>query len=225
MLAEDLFIEEEVWYSLLMIIIMEVLRKFFQQHFIKIVYFSFLIGFVSCKKNIVEQKKELKQLTLHKLFTESTYSDSTKVFTNDSIFCIYKNKDNFTVWRDGILSKTDNRDIQQMIGENKMSKIFHVYKYQSEFMGLDFKKYNDNTKDRSTKDYKILKDGKQYFLHSDGYAKIRLPVSQGNDMDWITFNSMDINDDKIPELFIFHEYFNSKENQEYGETYIYEVKR
>lgn len=70
---------------------------------------------------------------------------------------------------------------------------------------------------------KILKDGKQYFLYSKG-AKIKLPITRSTDMDWVTFNSMDINNDKIPELFIFHEYFNSRDDEEYGQTHVYEIK-
>jgi len=187
---------------------------------------SFVILFFalsSCQKEKIMEAP--KQLRINKIFSEQTYGDNAKVYTNDSIFCIYKNKNNFTVWRNGLLSKTDNKEIQRIIGENETTKLFRSYKYQSEFMGLDFKKYNDSTKNRSTKDYKILKEGKQYFLYIDDYPKIKLPVSQGNDMDWVTFNSMDINNDKIPELFIFHEYFNSKENEEYGQTYVYKVKK
>lgn len=60
-------------------------------------------------------------------------------------------------------------------------------------------------------------------MYSKG-AKIKLPITRSTDMDWVTFNSMDINNDKIPELFIFHEYFNSRDDEEYGQTHVYEVK-
>ncbi len=43
-------------------------------------------------------------------------------------------------------------------------------------------------------------------------------------MDWITFNSMDINNDKVSELFIFNESYNDREDQEYGKMVVYEIK-
>ena len=64
-----------------------------------------------------------------------------------------------------------------------------------------------------------------YFLTQSGYDEVMLPIKHYESMDWITFNSMDINDDKIPELFIFNESYNGKEDKEYGNMTAYEIKK
>ena len=102
--------------------------------------------------------------------------------------------------------------------------MFRTYKFQSELMDLDFKNYPDKTVSRDTKDYHIRKKGEDYFLYKKGYSEIKLPVRHYESMDWITFNSMDINNDRIPELFIFNESYNSRQDNEYGTMTVYEIQ-
>ena len=180
-----------------------------------------LFVLIGCKKeNTVELPKPLK---INKLFTEQTYGDDAKVYTNDSLFCIYQVDAHLKVWKNGILLN-DNQDILPLIKKNDSTKMFRTYKFQSELMNLDFKKYSDKVVNRDTKDYQIRKKGEDYFLYQKGYNEIKLPVRHYESMDWITFNSMDINNDRIPELFIFNESYNSREDNEYGTMTVYEIK-
>lgn len=191
-------------------------------------FFCIFLFFVSCTKESTKDKH--KQIKISKLFKEQTYTDNATAYTNDSLFCIYINDNFFKVWKNGIpIKNTDN--ILPLIKNNDSIKALKAFKFQSELMNLDFtnfvefqKKYN-NTSDWTTKDYQIRKNGKEYFMDIKGYEKYKLPIKESNDRNWITFRSMDINNDKSPELFIFHEYYNSKTDQEHGDFYVYEVKK
>lgn len=187
----------------------------------KYLFIFLLFVLIGCKKeNITELPKPLK---INKLFTEQTYGDDSKVYTNDSLFCIYQDDTHLKVWKKGVFLN-DNQDILPLIKKNDSTNMFRTYKFQSELMNLHFKKYSDKVVNRDTKDYQIRKKGEDYFLYKKGYNEIKLPVRHYESMDWITFNSMDINNDKIPELFIFNESYNSREDNEYGTMTVYEIK-
>jgi DNA-directed RNA polymerase beta' subunit len=175
----------------------------------------------SCKKEKITETPQ--QLKINKIFTEQTYGDNARVYTNDSLFCIYLDDNNFKVWKNGFFVK-DNKALLSLIKRNDSSKMFRTYKFQSELMNLDFKNYSNKAVTWDTKDYQIRKNGENYFLYKKGYSKIKLPIRHYESMDWITFNSMDINNDKIPELFIFNESYNDREDQEYGKMIVYEIK-
>ncbi|OCA71452.1 hypothetical protein [Chryseobacterium arthrosphaerae] len=183
--------------------------------------FIIIFTLYSCQKENVTET--LKPLTINRIFSEETYDDHTKVYTNDSLFCLYPDGRDFKVWKNGILMK-DHKSILPLIKGNDSAKIFRTYKFQSELMKLDFNNYSDKTVNRDTKDYQIRKKGKDYFLYKKGYRELRLPVRHFESMDWITFNSMDINNDQIPELFIFNEAYNDREDLEYGKMTVYEIK-
>ncbi|MGG7470320.1 hypothetical protein ACVVIH_17095 [Chryseobacterium arthrosphaerae] len=183
--------------------------------------FIILFTLYSCQKENVTET--LKPLTINRIFSEETYDDRTKVYTNDSLFCLYPDDRDFKVWKNGILMK-DHKSILPLIKGNDSAKIFRTYKFQSELMKLDFNNYSAKTVNRDTKDYQIRKKGKDYFLYKKGYRELRLPVRHFESMDWITFNSMDINNDQIPELFIFNEAYNDREDLEYGKMTVYEIK-
>ncbi|MGN7865416.1 hypothetical protein [Chryseobacterium sp. 22458] len=185
---------------------------------------SFIILFFtlySCQKEKVTEAP--KPLTINRIFSEDTHGDNTKVYTNDSLFCLYLDDHNFKVWKNGILLK-DHEAILPLIMKNDSTKQFRTYRFQSELMKLDFNNYSSKTLNRDTKDYPIRKKGEDYFLYKKGYRELRLPVHHFESMDWITFNSMDINNDQIPELFIFNEAYNDREDQEYGKMTVYEIK-
>ncbi|WP_343681105.1 hypothetical protein [Chryseobacterium arthrosphaerae] len=182
--------------------------------------FIILFTLYSCQEKVTET---LKPLTINRIFSEETYDDHTKVYTNDSLFCLYPDGRDFKVWKNGILMK-DHKSILPLIKGNDSAKIFRTYKFQSELMKLDFNNYSAKTVNRDTKDYQIRKKGKDYFLYKKGYRELRLPVRHFESMDWITFNSMDINNDQIPELFIFNEAYNDREDLEYGKMTVYEIK-
>lgn len=183
--------------------------------------FIIIFTLYSCQKENVTET--LKPLTINRIFSEETYDDRTKVYTNDSLFCLYPDGRDFKVWKNGILMK-DHKSILPLIKGNDSAKIFRTYKFQSELMKLDFNNYSAKTVNRDTKDYQIRKKGKDYFLYKKGYLELRLPVRHFESMDWITFNSMDINNDQIPELFIFNEAYNDREDLEYGKMTVYEIK-
>lgn len=183
--------------------------------------FIILFTLYSCQKENVTEA--LKPLTINRIFSEETYDDRTKVYTNDSLFCLYPDGRDFKVWKNGILMK-DHKSILPLIKGNDSAKMFRTYKFQSELMKLDFNNYSAKTVNRDTKDYQIRKKGKDYFLYKKGYRELRLPVRHFESMDWITFNSMDINNDQIPELFIFNEAYNDREDLEYGKMTVYEIK-
>ncbi len=187
----------------------------------KYVFIFILSVFIGCKKETVTESP--KPLKINKIFTEQTYGDDAKVFTNDSLFCIYRGDNHLKVWKNGIFLK-DSTDILPFIKENNSTKMFRTLKFQSELMNLDFKNYPDKTVSRDTKDYQIRKKGEDYFLYKKGYSEIKLPVRHYESMDWITFNSMDINNDRIPELFIFNESYNSRQDNEYGTMTVYEIQ-
>lgn len=205
---------------------LEALKKYLPRFsFFCLFLFSY---FVSCgKESIIDNHKQIK---ISELFKEQTYGDNATAYTNDSLFCIYINDNFFKVWKNGTLMKRSD-NVLPLIKGNDSIKALKAFKFQSELMNLDFnnfiefqKKYN-NTINWTTKDYQIRKNSKEYFLDVKGYEKYKLPIKQSNDMDWITFRSMDINNDKSPELFIFHEYYNSSGDQEYGNFYVYEIKK
>lgn len=204
----------------------EVLRKFSKLQLIrKAPYFLLLLLVVCCKKeNLAKNDSKIKNITLNKLFEAPTYTDHCTVYTNDSLFCIYLNDNYLRVWKNGSAIK-NSKAVLSLIKENNSLRVFKTYKYQSEFMRLDYDKYKSHMKDKSTKDYKIINQGMDFFLIIKGYQNIKIPINNGNDMDWITFNSMDINNDKIPELFIFHRGYDSKTDEEFGYTKVYEVKK
>lgn len=183
--------------------------------------FIIIFTLYSCQKENVTET--LKPLTINRIFSEETYDDRTKVYTNDSLFCLYPDGRDFKVWKNGILMK-DHKSILPLIKGNDSTKMFRTYKFQSELMKLDFNNYSAKTVNRDTKDYQIRKKGKDYFLYKKGYRELRLPVRHFESMDWITFNSMDINNDQIPELFIFNEAYNDREDLEYGKMTVYEIK-
>ncbi|AYZ14606.1 hypothetical protein EGY05_22955 [Chryseobacterium arthrosphaerae] len=183
--------------------------------------FIIIFTLYSCQKEKVTEA--LKPLTINRIFSEETYDDRTKVYTNDSLFCLYPDGRDFKVWKNGILMK-DHKSILPLIKGNDSAKMFRTYKFQSELMKLDFNNYSAKTVNRDTKDYQIRKKGKDYFLYKKGYRELRLPVRHFESMDWITFNSMDINNDQIPELFIFNEAYNDREDLEYGKMTVYEIK-
>ncbi|WP_241330123.1 hypothetical protein [Chryseobacterium arthrosphaerae] len=183
--------------------------------------FIIIFTLYSCQKENVTEA--LKPLTINRIFSEETYDDRTKVYTNDSLFCLYPDGRDFKVWKNGILMK-DHKSILPLIKGNDSAKMFRTYKFQSELMKLDFNNYSAKTVNRDTKDYQIRKKGKDYFLYKKGYLELRLPVRHFESMDWITFNSMDINNDQIPELFIFNEAYNDREDLEYGKMTVYEIK-
>lgn len=183
--------------------------------------FIILFTLYSCQKENVTEA--LKPLTINRIFSEETYDDRTKVYTNDSLFCLYPDDRDFKVWKNGILMK-DHKSILPLIKGNDSAKIFRTYKFQSELMKLDFNNYSAKTVNRDTKDYQIRKKGEDYYLYKKGYRELRLPVRHFESMDWITFNSMDINNDQIPELFIFNEAYNDREDLEYGKMTVYEIK-
>ncbi|MEE6125772.1 hypothetical protein V2E39_00055 [Chryseobacterium arthrosphaerae] len=182
--------------------------------------FIILFTLYSCQEKVTET---LKPLTINRIFSEETYDDHTKVYTNDSLFCLYPDGRDFKVWKNGILMK-DHKSILPLIKGNDSAKIFRTYKFQSELMKLDFNNYSAKTVNRDTKDYQIRKKGEDYYLYKKGYRELRLPVRHFESMDWITFNSMDINNDQIPELFIFNEAYNDREDLEYGKMTVYEIK-
>lgn len=175
----------------------------------------------SCQKEKVSEIPN--QLKINEIFTQQTYGDNAKVYTNDSLFCIYIDDNNLKTWKNGLLLK-DNKTILPLIKGNESKKMFKTFKFQSELMNLDFKKYSNKTVNWDTKDYQIRKKGKDYFLFKKGYSEIKLPIRHYESTDWITFNSMDINNDKVPELFIFNESYNDREDQEYGKMIVYEIK-
>lgn len=175
----------------------------------------------SCQKEKVSETP--KQLKINKIFTEQTHGDNATVYTNDSLFCIYLDDNNFKVWKNSLFEK-DNKPFLPLIKENDSSKMFRIYKFQSELMKLDFKNHSNKAINWDTKDYQIRKNGEDYFLNKKGYSEIKLPIRHYESMDWITFNSMDINNDKVPELFIFNESYNDREDQEYGKMIVYEIK-
>ncbi|MDG4651880.1 hypothetical protein [Chryseobacterium arthrosphaerae] len=183
--------------------------------------FIIIFTLYSCQKEKVTEA--LKPLTINRIFSEETYDDRTKVYTNDSLFCLYPDGRDFKVWKNGILMK-DHKSILPLIKGNDSAKIFRTYKFQSELMKLDFNNYSAKTVNRDTKDYQIRKKGEDYYLYKKGYRELRLPVRHFESMDWITFNSMDINNDQIPELFIFNEAYNDREDLEYGKMTVYEIK-
>lgn len=118
----------------------------------------------------------------------------------------------------------DNTAILPLIKRNESTKMFKTYRFQSELMNLDFKNYSNKTINWDTKDYQIRKNGKDYFLSKKGYSEKKLLIRHYESTDWITFNSMDINNDKVPELFIFNESYNDRDDQEYGKMIVYEIK-
>ncbi|WP_278377991.1 hypothetical protein [Chryseobacterium arthrosphaerae] len=183
--------------------------------------FIIIFTLYSCQKENVTET--LKPLTINRVFSEETYDDRTKVYTNDSLFCLYPDDRDFKVWKNGILMK-DHKSILPLIKGNDSAKMFRTYKFQSELMKLDFNNYSAKTVNRDTKDYQIRKKGEDYYLYKKGYRELRLPVRHFESMDWITFNSMDINNDQIPELFIFNEAYNDREDLEYGKMTVYEIK-
>ncbi|MGN7708310.1 hypothetical protein [Chryseobacterium sp. 22543] len=162
-------------------------------------------------------------MKINEVFTEQTYGDNAKVYVNDSLFCIYVDDNNLKTWSNGVLLK-DNKAILPLIKGNGSTKMFKTYKFQSELMNLDFKNYSNKTINWDTKDYQIRKKGKDYFLSKKGYSEIKLPIRHYESTDWITFNSMDINNDKVPELFIFNESYNDRDDKEYGKMIVYEIK-
>lgn len=185
---------------------------------------SFIIlfaTFCSCQKKKITET--LKPLTIHKIFSEDTHGDHTKVYTNDSLFCLYLDDHNFKVWKNGAYLK-DHRAILPLIKQNDSMKMFRAYKFQSELMKLDFNNYSSKKVNWDTQDYQIRKKGEDYFLYKHGYSELKLPVRHFESIDWITFNSMDINNDQIPELFIFNEAYNDREDLEYGKMTVYEIK-
>ncbi|MCW3160533.1 hypothetical protein OH806_04545 [Chryseobacterium sp. WLa1L2M3] len=175
----------------------------------------------SCQKEKVSETPN--QLKINEIFTEQTYGDNARVYTNDSLFCIYIDDNNFKIWKNGLLLK-NNKAIPPLIKGNESKKMFKTFKFQSELMNLDFKKYSNKTINWDTKDYQIMKKDKDYFLSKQGYGEIKLPIRHYESTDWITFNSMDINNDKVPELFIFNESYNDREDQQYGKMIVYEIK-
>jgi hypothetical protein len=175
----------------------------------------------SCQKEKASNTPN--QLKISEIFTEQTYGNDVSVYTNDSLFCIYIDDNNLKTWKNGLLLK-NNKAIFPLIKGNGSTKIFKIYKFQSELMNLDFKNYSKKTLNWDTKDYQIRKKGKDYFLSKKGYSEIKLPIRHYESTDWITFNSMDINNDKVPELFIFNESYNDREDQEYGKMIVYEIK-
>ncbi|UEQ75346.1 hypothetical protein [Chryseobacterium arthrosphaerae] len=183
--------------------------------------FIIIFTLYSCQKENVTET--LKPLTINRVFSEETYDDRTKVYTNDSLFCLYPDDRDFKVWKNGILMK-DHKSILPLIKGNDSAKMFRTYKFQSELMKLDFNNYSAKTVNRDTKDYQIRKKGEDYYLYKKGYRELRLPVRHFESMNWITFNSMDINNDQIPELFIFNEAYNDREDLEYGKMTVYEIK-
>lgn len=180
----------------------------------------FLTLFSCQKESITENPKQLK---INKIFSEETYGDRAKVYTNDSLFCIYLSDNHLKAWKNG-LPVNDHQAILALIKRNDSTKMFRTYQFQSELMNLDFRNYSHRTVNRDTRDYQIRKKGKDYFLYKEGYSEIKLPVRHYESMDWITFNSMDINNDHIPELFIFNESYNDREDLEYGKMTVYEIK-
>lgn len=180
----------------------------------------FLILFSCQKEKASEAPKPLK---INKIFSEDTHDDTAMVYTNDSLFCIYSDDHHLKVWKNGFALK-EPKEILPLIKNNDSTKVFRTYKFQSELMNLDFKKYSSKTVNRDTKDYQIRKKGEDYFLSKKGYNDLKLPVRHYESMDWITFNSMDINNDNVPELFIFNESYNGREDLEYGKMTVYEIQ-
>lgn len=128
----------------LSLVIRETFGVCLKRYFIKGILFSFFISWISCTRNAVEDKKEIKPITLKRLFIEETYTDQIKVFANDSILCIDKGKDNYIVWKNGQLSEKKNKELRYMMENNESAKFFHEYKYRSELMRLDFRILNSN---------------------------------------------------------------------------------
>ena len=193
-------------------------RNFLSNRIIVLILFFI---FYSCQKEKTEEAS--KQLEINKLFSEDTHGDKTKVYANDSLFCIYRDDDHLKVWKNGILLK-DHQAILPLIKGNDSTQLLRTYKFQSELMNLDFKKYSNKAVNWDTKDYQIRKRGEDYFLYKKGYSKLKLPIRHFETMDWITFNSMDINNDNVPELFIFNESYNDREDLEYGKMIVYEIQ-
>ncbi len=125
----------------------------------RFVYYSFFTLY-SCQKEKVTEAP--KPLTINRIFSEDTHGDNTKVYTNDSLFCLYLDDHNFKVWKNGILLK-DHEAILPLIMKNDSTKQFRTYRFQSELMKLDFNNYSSKTLNRDTKDYQIRKREKIIF--------------------------------------------------------------
>jgi len=64
-----------------------------------VLFVILFLTFSSCQKEKIMEAP--KQLRINKILTEQTYGDKARVYTNDSLFCIYIDDNNLKSWKMG----------------------------------------------------------------------------------------------------------------------------
>ncbi len=202
---------------------------------------------ISCDKNIHQIKNtenQEKKYSLEKLFTFSAIltdigdGKSSAVYTNDSLFCLHYKEtgfakstndildEQFVVFKKGKVIESINMKDKDWLHKIGQWKSITKNKNLNKFLNIDYDVLIKSNKKvcYDTKDYKIKEDDGNFFLLYKS-SEILIPLQKSDfKPDFISFNSLDINNDLKKELFVFRTRINQYWGNLETEADVYSIE-